>query len=175
MSSLVSGLIIGMVFGFLLQKGGVIRYERQLGALRLMDMTIVKFMLSAVLTGMVGIYLLKDLGMVELRVLPTTLGGNIIGGIAFGLGWGLLGYCPATAYGALGEGRYDAFWGILGMIVGAGLYAEAHPFLTKTIFTWGRLKVLTIPQLTGIHHWIIIPVLVISGILLCRWFEKKGL
>ena len=112
MTTLLSGLIIGMCFGFLLQKGGVIRYDRQLGALRLQDMTIIKFMLSAVLTGMVGIYLLVDFGAISLRVLPTVIGGNIIGGIPFGLGWGLLGYCPATSLGALGEGRYDAIWGI---------------------------------------------------------------
>jgi len=175
MFSLISGLIIGIAFGFLLQKGGVIRYDRQLGALRLMDMTIIKFMFSAVLVGMLGIYLLKDMGIVELRVLPTILGGNIIGGIVFGLGWGVLGYCPATAYGALGEGRYDAFWGILGMLAGAGLYAETYPFFAKTVLTWGRLKVTTIPQLIGIHHWFIIPVFIISGIFLFRWFEKKGL
>jgi uncharacterized membrane protein YedE/YeeE len=131
-------------------------------------------MLSAVLVGMAGFYLLKDLGMVQLRVLPTAIGSNIIGGIVFGLGWGLLGYCPATAFGALGEGRYDAVWGILGMIVGAGLYAEAHPVLAKTVLTWGRLNVATIPQALGLNHWLIIPIFMVGGILLFRWFERKG-
>lgn len=175
MNILISGLLIGMAFGFLLQKGSVIRYDRQIGALRLLDMTILKFMLSAVLTGMVGIYLLKDLGVVQLRVLPTVLGGNIVGGLIFGLGWGILGYCPATAFGALGEGRYDALWGILGMIAGAGIYAETYPALARTVLTWGRLDVSTIPQTLGLNHWFIIPVFVAGGILLCRWFEKKGL
>jgi len=175
MTTLLSGLIIGMVFGFLLQKGGVIRYDRQLGALRLQDMTIIKFMLSAVLTGMVGIYLLVDFGAVSLRVLPIVIGGNITGGILFGLGWGLLGYCPATALGALGEGRYDAVWGILGMIVGAGLYVEAFPSFSKSILTWGRLDVSTIPQALGVNHWFVIPICMVCGILLFLWFEKKGL
>jgi hypothetical protein len=175
MNTLISGLIIGMAFGFLLQKGSVIRYDRQLGALRLIDMTIVKFMLSAILVGMVGIYLLKDMGVVQLRVLPTVLGANIIGGLMFGLGWGILGYCPATAFGAMGEGRYDALWGILGMLTGAGIYAEIFPALAKTVLTWGRLDVSTIPQALGLNHWLIIPVFVAGGILLFRWFEKKGL
>lgn len=98
MSSLISGLIIGITFGFLLQKGRVIRYDRQIGALLLMDITIIKFMLSAVLVGMVGIYLLKDIGLVELRILPTIPGGNIIGGIFFGLDWGTPGYCPHSKW-----------------------------------------------------------------------------
>jgi hypothetical protein len=56
MTILVYGLITGILFGFLLQRGQVLRYDKQLGALRLLDMTIVKFMLSSVLVAMVGVY-----------------------------------------------------------------------------------------------------------------------
>jgi hypothetical protein len=78
---------------------------------------------------MVGIYLLFDLGLVKLSIKPLILGGNILGGMIFGIGWGIVGYCPATAMGALGEGRYDAAFGLLGMILGAGIFAEFYPFL----------------------------------------------
>ncbi|MEI6154941.1 MAG: DUF6691 family protein, partial [Deltaproteobacteria bacterium] len=122
MSELIYGLITGIVFGFLLQKGRVIRYDKQIGALRLIDMTIVKFMFTTILVAMVGVYLLKDLGMAKLSIKPTVLGGNIIGGLIFGIGWGLLGYCPGTQIGALGEGRWDAVWGILGMLAGAAVF-----------------------------------------------------
>jgi uncharacterized protein len=175
MRMILYGLITGFIFGFLLQKARVIRYDKQLGALRLMDMTIVKFMLSTVLVAMVGTYLLKDLGLVKLSIKPTLLGGVILGGLLFGIGWGLLGYCPGTALGALGEGRFDALWGILGMLVGAGLYAEAYPFLNRTVLTWGDLGRISFPQVLSVSHWIIIPILVIGGLLLFYWFEKKGL
>ncbi len=175
MNLLVIGLVTGILFGFFLQKAEVLRYDRQLGALRLMDMTIVKFMFTTVLVGMVGIYLLRDLGLVSLNVKSTVLGANIIGGLLFGLGWGLLGYCPGTAAGALGEGRWDAFWGIVGMLVGGGLYAEAYPVMQKTVLTWGALGKITIPEITGIPHWAIIAVFVVVGILLFRWFEKRNL
>ena len=79
-------------------------------------MTIVKFIVPSILVGMVGVYLLLDLGCIKLSLKATNLGGNIIGGLIFGLGWGLLGYCPGTSAGALGEGRWDALWGIIGMI-----------------------------------------------------------
>lgn len=175
MKILIYGLITGLLFGFLMQKGRVVRYDKQLGALRLKDMTIVKFMLSSVMVGMVGIYLLNDLGLVKLSVKATILGPVIIGGLIFGLGWGLLGYCPATSMGALGEGRWDAMWGILGMLVGAALFAEAYPALQKSVYTWGNFGKITIPGILGINHWIVIVLFVIAAFLLFRWFEKKGL
>jgi hypothetical protein len=175
MKMLFYGLITGVLFGFLLQKGRVLRYDKQLGALRLLDMTIVKFMLSSILVSMVGIYLLKDLGLAKLAVKPTVLGGNILGGLIFGMGWGLLGYCPGTAVGALGEGRWDALWGILGMLAGAGLYAEAYPFLQKNVLTWGNLGKITLPQILGVNPWFVILLFVLGALALFRWFEKKGL
>ena len=53
--SLMYGLVTGILFGILLQKAEVLRFEKQVGALRLMDMTIFKFMLSAIAVGAVGI------------------------------------------------------------------------------------------------------------------------
>ncbi|MDH3559175.1 MAG: DUF6691 family protein [Syntrophobacteria bacterium] len=175
MKVLIYGLVTGIFFGFLLQKGRVLRYDKQLGALRLMDMTIVKFMLSTVLVGMVGVYILKDLGLVKLSVKPTNLGANIIGGLIFGAGWGLLGYCPGTSAGALGEGRWDSLWGILGMLVGAAVFAEVYPALKTSILTWGKLGKITLPQVLGVNHWVIVPIFIVGALALFRWFEKKGL
>jgi hypothetical protein len=172
---LIFGLITGFIFGFLLQKGQVVKYEKIVGALRLQDFTIVKFMLSAILVGMVGIYLMRDLGVTELHIKPTALGANIIGGLVFGVGFGLLGYCPGTAVGATGEGRIDAFWGgILGMLVGAALYAELYTGIKGNVLTWGSLGKITLPSLLGINHWFIIGILWALLVLLMRWFEKIG-
>lgn len=175
MTELIYGFVTGLIFGFLLQKGRVIRYDKQMAALRLMDMTIVKFMFTSILVAMVGVYILKDLGFVKLSLKSTVLGANIIGGLIFGIGWGILGYCPGTQLGALGEGRWDTVWGIIGMHVGAAIYAELYPFMKKTVLTWGDFGKITIPQALGINHWFIIPIFVIGGILLFWWFEKKNL
>ncbi|MGD8562403.1 MAG: YeeE/YedE thiosulfate transporter family protein [Desulfarculaceae bacterium] len=175
MASLIYGLITGVIFGFLMQRARVIRYDKQLGALRLKDMTIVKFMMSLVCVSMVGIYLLGDLGLIKLSIKPALLGANILGGLIFGLGWGLLGYCPGTSLGALGEGRLDAVWGILGMLTGAALFAEAYPSLKATVLTWGVLGKITWPLVLGINHWIVIAVFVAASLVLFRWFERRGL
>jgi uncharacterized membrane protein YedE/YeeE len=124
---------------------------------------------------MVGISLLFDLGLIKLSIKPLILGGNVLGGLIFGIGWGIVGYCPATAMGALGEGRYDSAFGLLGMILGAGLYAEAYPLMKETVLTWGDFGKITLPAVLGINHWIVIVILAAAFIVLFRWFEKKGL
>jgi uncharacterized membrane protein YedE/YeeE len=113
MMSLLYGLVSGILFGVLLQRAEVLRYDRQVGALRLMDMTIFKFMLTAIMVASVGIYFLKDMGLVSLSLKEAAFGAQIVGGTLFGIGWGLLGYCPGTAGGALGKGAWTppgAFW-----------------------------------------------------------------
>ncbi|OKY74086.1 MAG: YeeE/YedE family protein [Desulfobulbaceae bacterium DB1] len=173
---LIYGLATGIIFGFFLQRGRVLRYDKQIGALRLQDMTIIKFMLSAVLVGMVGIYLCHDLGLItKMDIKTTSIGGNAVGGLIFGIGWALLGYCPGTQVGAIGEGRWDAIWGVLGMLAGGMLYAEAYPLMKKTVLTWGDFGKITLPQALGINHWIIIPLCIAGGIVLFRWFEAKKL
>lgn len=173
--SLVYGLITGILFGILLQRAEVLRYDKQVGALRLMDMTIFKFMLSAIVVGSVGIYLLRDLGLVELSLKGTSIGAQVVGGSLFGIGWALLGYCPGTAGGALGEGRSDAFWGILGMLVGGGLYAWAYPWMKSVIIPIGNFGKITVPDVLGVNHWIVIVAFAAVVVLFFRLFEKRGL
>jgi uncharacterized membrane protein YedE/YeeE len=175
MSQLLYGLVTGILFGFLLQRARVIRYDKQLGALLLQDMTIVKFMFSSIIVAMVGVYLLNDLGMVKLSLKATILGGVIVGGLLFGIGWGLLGYCPGTSMGAVGEGRWDALWGIGGMVLGAALFAQSYPFLKTTVLTWGDFGKITIPQVVGVNHWFVIVLMAAAMVAVFRWFEKKGL
>lgn len=172
MNELLLGLLTGIFFGFFLQKGRVLRYDKQLGALRFQDFTIIKFMLSHIIVAMIGVYLLYDLGMVKLSIKPLILGGVTIGGLLFGVGWGFLGYCPGTSLGAIGEGRWDALWGILGMLAGAGLYAEAYPFLKTTVLTWGVFGKVTWPQVLGVSHWVIIPVATLGALALFYGIEK---
>ncbi|MBN1427037.1 MAG: YeeE/YedE family protein, partial [Anaerolineae bacterium] len=66
-STLLRGLAFGIAFGFLLQKGGATKYDVIIRQLLLTDFTVLKIMLSAVLTGMIGIYAMKSLGWVQLN------------------------------------------------------------------------------------------------------------
>ncbi|GAB7080021.1 YeeE/YedE thiosulfate transporter family protein [Megalodesulfovibrio paquesii] len=172
---LVWGLVTGVLFGVLLQRCRVQRYDKQLGALRLKDMTIVKFMLTTVVVGAVGLHLLDLFGLVQFSIKSFNVGGVIGGGLLFGLGWGLCGYCPGTAAGALGEGRLDGLWAILGMLVGAGIFAELYPFFQRTILAWGDLGKLTLGQLLGTGPWPVVVLLAVGAGFLFRFFEGRRL
>ena len=151
---LVIGFLIGIVFGFLLQKGGVTHYDVIIGQLLLTDFTVLKIMLSAVVVGMIGIHLLRSAGMARLHPKPGSLGSSLVGGLIFGAGFGILGYCPGTMAGAVGEGSLDAlFGGIVGMLIGTGLFAEFYPTLEKRILNVGYFGELTFPELLKVNPW----------------------
>ena len=132
-------------------------------------------MLSHIIVAMIGIYLLQDMGLVKLSLKSTAVGANVLGGLCFGLGWGLIGYCPGTSAGALGEGRIDAVPGILGMLVGASIFAHTYPWLKSTVYTWGNLGKITLPGLLGLNHWLVMGVLIALYVLTLRFIERKGL
>jgi hypothetical protein len=174
MNTNLIGLITGVLFGMIMQRAQVIRYDRQVNVLLFKDMTVIKFMFSAIIVGMVGVYILKDAGIAKLAVKPAILGAVILGGLLFGAGWALVGYCPATAVAALGEGRVDAFWGIAGMIVGAGIFSHIYPVLKKTVLAWGDLGKITIPQVLHVNHWVVVPIVIIGVLALFALLEKNS-
>ncbi len=153
---LMLGLFFGTIFGFLLQKGGVAQYEVLMGALFLTDFTVMKIMLTAIATGMIGIFSLHALGLVELHVKHTRYAANIMGGLIFGLGFGLLGYCPGTGAAALGQGNYDAIAGVLGLLAGSYLYAEMSGFLDSTVLKWGDRGKILLPDMVGVSRRVFI-------------------
>jgi len=171
----ILGLITGVLFGFLLQKGRVLRFEKQVGAMLLKDMTIFKFMLSAILVGMVGIQILASADIISLSHKAMNLGAVLVGGALFGCGWAVMGFCPGTSIGAMGEGRWHAVFAIAGMVVGAAVYAELYPFFKSTVLVWKDFGKIGVTDVLNISPWFIIPVFCAGIIWLFFWFERKGL
>jgi hypothetical protein len=173
---LLLGLLIGIAFGFLLQKGQVIRYDVIIRQLLLEDFTVLKIMLTATATGMVGVYLLKSLGLARLHPKPGSAGMNIAGGLMFGAGFAVLGYCPGTIAGAVGNGYLDAIVGGLpGMLLGAWLFAVVYPRLSAGILNRGYFGPVTFPELMEANPWALVFVFccLIGGVLLL--LETAGL
>lgn len=175
-SPLAWGFLFGIVFGFLLQKGGVTKYDVIIGQLLLEDFTVIKIMLSAMVTGMIGIHLMKSLGWIQLNPKAGSWGKNAIGGLIFGLGFALLGYCPGTIAGAIGNGYLDALvGGLAGILLGSGLFAAAYPRLRNGILKAGDFGNLTLPQLLKANDWTVVVPLSGLLVLLLYLLERAGL
>ncbi len=155
-AQVVLGLLTGIVFGFLLQKGGVTEYGVIIGQLLLTDFTVVEVMLTAVLVGMIGVYAMKASGLVRLHYQEGSVGATVIGGLIFGAGFAILGYCPGTAAGAVGAGALDALVGMIGIALGAGIFARLYPVLDRSVLNRGPFPAGTISELAGVRPGIVV-------------------
>lgn len=174
-SRLIKGLITGIIFGFLLQQGGVTHYQVIIGQLLLEDFTVLKIMLTATITGMVGVYFLNYKNKIKLTPKSGSIIRSVFGGLIFGTGFALLGYCPGTAAGAVGQGSLDALIpGIGGLILGSALFANLYPKI-KQVIAQGSFKQLTIPEQLSVKAWKVILPLVLLIVFFLIWLERVGL
>lgn len=151
---LLLGLLTGVLFGVLLQKGQVAKFSVIVGQFILKDWTVVKIMGVGVVVGSMGVYALVASGHAHLHVKPFLLGGVLLGGVCFGVGMAVFGYCPGTGVAACGEGRRDAMVGVLGMLAGALAFVVAYPALQPVIKGLGDMGKLTLPDVTGTSPWL---------------------
>ena len=173
---LIWGLVFGIVFGFLLHKGGATKYDVILGQLLLTDFTVLKIMLSASLVGMLGIYFMRSFGWVQLYPKSGSVGINVIGGLIFGVGFAVLGYCPGTIAGAIGNGYLDAVvGGLAGILIGSGIFAALYPKLSRGILKKGDFGNLTLPELFKVNTWIVVVPVAVLMFLVLFWIERAGL
>jgi len=170
------GLLFGIIFGFLLQKGGVTKYDVIINQLLLTDFTVLKIMLSAVVIGMIGLYFMQNRGWIKLRPKSGSWGKNAIGGLIFGVGFALLGYCPGTIAGAIGNGYLDALTaGLIGIVFGSGMLAAFYPRLRDGVLKKGYFGNITLPQVIKVNNWVVIMLLAIVIVAILYLIEQAGL
>ena len=172
---LIFGLVMGIIFGFLLQKGGAAKYDVIIGQLLLKDFTVIKIMLSAVVVGMIGIYAMREMGLAQLHPKPGSIGMTVIGALIFGIGFALLGYCPGTISAAIGQGNLDALLGgFIGILIGSGIFAHLYPGLDG-ILKKGWFGEITLPELLKVNPWVVIIPLCLLIVIFFYWLEYVGL
>jgi uncharacterized protein len=173
---IVSGIVFGFMFGFLLQKGGVGTYHILIGQLLFQDWTVVKIMVTAIIVGMIGIFTLHRFAKVNLHIKPTKLASNISGGLLFGVGFALIGYCPGTAAAAVGQGSWDALFGMAGLVAGSWLYAEMSGTLKQTVDKVGDLGKLTFYNVLPLPKWAVMvsaAVLLAGFLIVLEYFSAR--
>ena len=152
--------MLGLGFGFCLERAGFGSARKLTAVFYLYDMAVVKVMFTAIVTTMAGLFLLSAGGWMDLSELylePTNYAAQALGGLVFGAGFIVGGYCPGTSLSAAATGRKDAMVFMLGMLAGVMAYAEFTPGLEAWIKAGSRGE-LTLPTLTGIGMgwWVLV-------------------
>ena len=174
---LLLGLVTGILFGVLLQKGRVSKFEVIVGQFLFKDWTVVRMMGTAVVVGSVGVFALAAADLASLHIRPMLLGGVLLGAALFGIGMAVFGYCPGTSVAGCGEGRRDALVGVLGMFAGAAMFVVFYEQLQPVIQALGDGGKITLPDITNTSPWIWVSMLVAGGtaaLLWDRWHRKKN-
>ena len=147
-------LLIGAGFGFALERAGFSSSRRLAGVFYFTDMAVVKVMFTALITAMLGLSYLVAFGWIQLDqifLMPTIYGAQIVGGLLFGVGFVMGGWCPGTALVGLASGKGDALVFLGGAGLGSLGYALAWPSLAD-FATVGACGVCTLPERFGLSN-----------------------
>lgn len=123
-------LLIGVAFGFVLERAGFGSSRRLAGIFYFRDMAVLKVMFSGLVTAMLGVAYLTLFGIVSLDsiyLMPTAYRAQIIGGLIFGVGFVLSGWCPGTAAAGFASGKLDALLCLVGAVIGSIIFNEVYP------------------------------------------------
>lgn len=171
---LLLGFLIGVGFGFLLDRGGATDFNIIVNQLLLKDFTVLKIIFTSIVTGMIGVHLIVRYLPAEIQPKPCMWKPIVIGGLIFGAGFAILGLCPGTAAGAVGTGSVHAIFGVIGMLLGAGAFAAVYPHLISYMKDCDMGEV-TIPELLDVDPWWIISSLSALLIIIMYFIEVNGL
>lgn len=164
--------LFGLAFGWLLERGRVLDYNVIVNQLRLRDFTVLKVMLTAVVVGGIGVFALVAMGEARWHLRDANMGGVVLGGLLFGVGMAIYGYCPGTGLAAAATGRTHALAGVLGMIAGAIAYAFAFDWLRGTVLAWWNLGRVTLADVTGQPLWAIYTALALMALAVFAAIER---
>jgi uncharacterized protein len=173
--SIVEALAIGFCFGWLLEKAGLARYERIANIYRFRDLAVLKFLLSALVVGALGIRVSIALGLAISVPIPATfLLGNFAGGLIFGVGMALSGFCPGTIAAGIGEGRLDyLIAGSLGLLAGALAFGACYPHVFS-FFARTAHPGMTLADWLGVDPWLTVVLMVEIVAFGFYWIERRA-
>jgi len=185
-TAIITGLIIGILFGFALQRGRFCMNSAFRDIILMKEYTLLKAVVAALIVEMLGFHLMATLGIIQLNPKPFFWGANIVGGFIFGIGMVLAGGCASGTTYRVGEGMVGSFVALLGYMIGSiitgeGALKEFQSYLkSATKITVGNAGPLvsskntspTLANIFGVHPWIVAIILAIIGIAILAW--KRG-
>jgi uncharacterized protein len=182
-ASLVIAFLIGIGFGFALERAGFGSARKLISQFYLNDMSVLKVMFTAVVTAMLGVTYLAWIGWLDLSLVylvPTFWVAQVMGGLVAGVGFAVGGYCPGTSAAAAATGRLDGLFYLLGVAGGSLLFAIAFP-LVRGLYLAGQLGPKTLPQVLGVPYGLVVFAVVLmaigafaGGTRVERWMAAKA-
>jgi hypothetical protein len=164
--SLVVAFVLGIGFGFCLERAGFGSARKLAAQFYLYDMSVFKVMFTAIVTAMLGVTYLGWIGWLDLGqvyLVPTFLGPQILGGLVLGVGFVVGGYCPGTSAAAVATGRVDGMLYALGIFAGTFVYAEVYPSI-KAFVNSNEMGQVTLPEVLGLPWGVIVFVVVVIAV-----------
>ena len=177
-ASFIIAFVIGIGFGFFLERAGFGSGRKLAAQFYLRDLSVLKVMFTAIITAMIGLYLLSRFGMVDLSLVylvPTFLVPQIVGGLLLGFGFVIGGYCPGTSCVSAVTGRIDGMVYVAGMIAGLVGFAEIYPYI-QNLVTITPMGQITLPRLFNLPYGLLVFAVVLMALgafMAGEWAEKK--
>ena len=176
--SLIIAFIIGIGFGFVLERGGFGNARILAAQFYLTNMRVFKVMFTAIVTAMLGLFFLSWIGYVDLSLIyvsDTYVMPQILGGLLLGFGFVIGGYCPGTSVVSCSTGRIDGIFYVLGVVFGIFVFAELYPLISD-FYNSTNIGRVTLNDFFGVSYGMIVFLVVlmaIAGFAGAEWVEKK--
>lgn len=163
---LVVAVVLGFAFGFALERAGFGSARKLTAVFYLHDMSVLKVMFTAIVTAMLGLYILSGIGWLDMSLIylvPTYVLPQLVGGLMLGVGFVVGGYCPGTSVAGMATGRLDAMVYALGLTGGLAFYAEIYSWIEPWVKVTPLGKI-TFPTWLGIPAgWLVLAVVMVAG------------
>lgn len=167
--TLLYALLVGIAMGALIQRVGASSPRMILASLRLENITIIKFMATTIAVGTVVVYLLSFWIPMHFDVKPTYVIGVLVGGLIFGTGFAVGGYCPGTCVVGIGEGRRDALAALFGGITGALVFTLVYTAIQGTLIApldYGKITLASVLHLPAVVVALLLAAVLLTAITL---------
>jgi hypothetical protein len=165
-ASLVLAFLIGIGFGFCLERAGFGSAKKLVSQFYLDDLAVFKVMFTAIVTAMLGVTYLGWIGWLDLSLVylvPTYLFPQVVGGLILGVGFVVGGYCPGTSVAATATGRVDGLLYVAGIFAGMFAFAELYPLL-KGFYLSGSGEAMTLPGTFGLPYGVVVFAVVLMAV-----------
>ncbi len=156
--SLIIAVVIGIGFGFFLERAGFGSAKKLAAQFYFTDMAVFKVMFTAIVTAMLGLFYFSWLGWVDLSQVytgNTYIAPMLLGGFILGVGFVIGGYCPGTSAVACATGKIDGYFFIFGVMFGIFVFGEIFPWISD-FYNSTSMGRITLPELFNISFGTIV-------------------